>query len=214
MMRMITIDEARQLYTGAEPAHDFDHVLRVLALAERIARAEGADPAIVRTAALLHDMARAQESATGEDHALAAARQARALLEQRGAPPAFVDAVCSAIADHRFRTGGPPQTLEAQILYDADKLDAIGAIGIARAYAVGGRKGQRLWSAVDAGERLDPSDPTRLPAEHTPVREFVVKLARLKGTLHTAEARRIARGRHRFMAAYFQRLAREVQGED
>jgi uncharacterized protein len=212
--RAISIQDARRLYSGAESAHDFDHVQRVLALAERIARAEGADLAIVRAAALLHDIARNDESLTGVDHALAAAQRAHGMLLERGATPAFVGAVCVAIRDHRFRTGGPPQTLEARILYDADKLDAIGAIGVARAYAVAGRTGQRLWSAVDSAERLDPADPTALPAEHTPVREFVVKLARLKQTLHTVEARRIARGRHRFMVAFFRRLTREVSGEE
>ena len=211
---MITIDEARLLYAGADSAHDFDHVLRVLALAARIARAEGADIEVVRTAALLHDMARSEEHATGEDHSVAAARRARPLLLQRGAPPAFVDAVCLAIRDHRFRTGSPPSTLEAQILYDADKLDAIGAIGVARAYAVGGRLGQRLWSEVDAAdERLGPAHPSSLAAEHTPVREYVVKLARLQATLFTSEARRIALGRHRFMVSFFERLASEVTGQ-
>ena len=210
---MMTIDEVRPLYAGAESAHDFDHVLRVLALADRIARAEGADLDVVRAAVLLHDIARAEESETGEDHALAAARRSRVLLGQRGAAPELVDAVSEAIKSHRFRTGGPPATLEAQILYDADKLDAIGAIGVARAYAVGGRIGQRLWSDVGSGDRLDPANPMVLPPEHTPVREYVVKLARLKTTLYTAEARRIARGRHRFMVSFFNRLAREVVGE-
>jgi len=210
---MIAIDEARSFYEGAESAHDFDHVLRVLALAERIARVEGADRDVVRTAVLLHDIARRDEGVTGEDHALAAERKARVLLTQRGATPDFIDAVAAAIRDHRFRTGAPPATLEAKILYDADKLDAIGAVGVARAYAVGGRTGQRIWSEVDKDDRIDPANPMASPAQHTPVREYVVKLARLKGTLHTPEARRIARGRHRFMVAYFARLEREVAGE-
>jgi uncharacterized protein len=212
-MSVLSLDEARTLYDGAESAHDFDHVLRVVALAERIARSEGADLEVVRTAALLHDTARNAERETGEDHAVAAARHARALLLDRGASHAFAEAVALAIRDHRFRTGGPPSTLEAQILYDADKLDAIGAIGIARTYAVGGVQGQRLWSAVPADDRINPERPTDLPTEHTPVREYVVKLSRLKDTLYTAEARRIARGRHRFMVAFFTRLAKEVAGE-
>jgi HD superfamily phosphodiesterase len=78
---------------------------------------------------------------------------------------------------------------------------------------VAGRTGQRLWSTVDAADRLDPANPTALTAEHTPVREYVVKLVRLKKTLHTAEARRIARGRHRFMVSFFNRLGREAAGE-
>jgi uncharacterized protein len=211
---MISIDEARVLCEGSDSAHDFDHVLRVLALAERIARAEGADLEVVRMSVLLHDIARHDEATTGEDHAVAAARRARQILQEHAAEPAFITAVAEAIGNHRFRTGGPPAALEAKILYDADKLDAIGAIGVARAYAVGGRMGQRLWSAVDAADRIDPGDPTALPPEHTPVREYIVKLARLKGTLHTAEARRIARGRHRFMVAFFERLQREVSGLD
>jgi uncharacterized protein len=213
-LTMITIEEARLLYAGAESAHDFDHVLRVLAVAEHIARVEGADLAVVRTAALLHDIARHEEGETGVDHALAAARRVRLLLAGRGATAEFIDAVSQAIENHRFRTGGAPATLEAKILYDADKLDAIGAIGVARAYAVGGRMGQRIWSDVDAAERIDRADPMSLPAEHTPVREFVVKLVRLKQTLHTAEARRIARGRHRFMVSFFERLRSEVAGEE
>lgn len=210
---LITIDGARRLYVGAEPAHDFDHVLRVLATAERIARTEGADLSVVRAAVLLHDIARHEEATTGEDHAVAAARRARALLAEAGADPTWVDAVCGAIRDHRFRTGAPPTSLEARILYDADKLDAIGAIGVARAYAVGGRTGQRLWSAVQPDDRLDPADPTRVTPEHTPVREYVVKLARLQQTLFTAEARRVAAGRHEFMAAFFEQLSAEVRGD-
>ncbi len=210
---MITIDEARQLYAGAESAHDFDHVLRVLALAEHIARSEGADLAVIRTAVLLHDIARNAERESGADHAEAAARRVRTLLAERGAAPEFVEAVAAAVVNHRFRGGGAPATLEARILYDADKLDAIGAIGIARAYAVGGQTGQRLWSDVAADERLDPTNPRAHVPDHTPVREYVVKLARVKNTLFTKEARRIARGRHRFMVAYFDRLAREVTGD-
>src|SRR5512136_107390 len=88
---MMTIDEARHLYAGAESAHDFDHVLRVLALAEHIARSEGADLAIVRTAVLLHDIARNAERETGADHAAAAASRARVLLTQSGAASDFVE---------------------------------------------------------------------------------------------------------------------------
>ncbi len=210
---IISIEEARALYSGSDSAHDFDHVLRVLALAERIALAEGAKLEMVQAAVLLHDIGRAEEARTGEDHAAISARRARALLLERGARQDWAEGVAQAIASHRFRTGGPPPSLEAKVLYDADKLDAIGAIGVARAYAVGGRSGQRLWSAVQPDDALDPADPTALAADHTPVREYVVKLARLKRTLHTAEARRIAASRHRFMAAFFARLAREVRGE-
>jgi uncharacterized protein len=146
---MITIEQARQYYQGADAIHDFDHVLRVLALAERLAQEEGANLETVRVAALLHDLARGQGDRLVTDHARAGAEFARELLA--GQPPDRVEAVAHAIAAHRFRTGPDPQTLEAKVLHDADKLDAIGAIGVARAFAFGGHEGQRLWAEVPAG---------------------------------------------------------------
>ena len=210
-MSMMTIDEAREYYRGAESGHDFDHVLRVLALAERLARAEGADVEIVRTAALLHDIARADEDATNSgDHAQMAAERARALLVERGVAPKRAGAVAHAIAAHRFRGTTTPQTLEAKILFDADKLDSIGAIGIARAYAISGVLNQRLWSDVapDAVATRDQHN-----SNHTAVAEFVVKLSKVRERVHTAAARQIADERHAYMAAFFERLGREVKGE-
>jgi len=257
---VITIIEAKHHYEGADAVHDFDHVLRVLALAERIGRAEGADLAIVRTAALLHDVGREKAEAGGLDHAAFAADQAREILSQQwseepvldypkvpvpGCPeepvlgrighpappvyggvesnrperagagllPAQVEAVAHAIAAHRFRAGPEPSTLEAQVLFDADKLDAIGAVGVARAFAYGGAHGQRLWApveTVDVARWMAEGDD---PQDHTPVHEFVVKLSRLKERLFTPAGRAIAEERHAYMVAFFQRLAQEVQGE-
>ncbi len=207
---MLTIQEARSYYRGAESGHDFDHVLRVLALAERLAQAEGADLEIVRAAVLLHDIARADEDeARGDDHAQMAAEQARAILLARGIAPAQVDAVTHAIAAHRFRGEAPPQTLEAKILFDADKLDAIGAIGIARAYAISGALHQRLWSQVPPGAVATRNQRN---ADHTAVAEFAVKLSQIRERVFTATARQIAQERHAFMVAFFERLEREVQG--
>ena len=117
-------------------------------------------------------------------------------------------AVAQAIASHRFRDQVVPQTLEAKVLYDADKLDAIGAIGIARAYALAGRRGQHLWAETPAGS-LDESQST----DYTPVHEFTFKLSRLKEALFTTTARQIAKDRHRYMVEFFARLEAEVQGK-
>ncbi|MGD8398544.1 MAG: HD domain-containing protein [Anaerolineae bacterium] len=199
---MLDVDEARHHYAHAEAVHDFDHVLRVLALAERLARAEGADLEIVRAAALLHDAGRGQ----GVEHAAAGADLARRVLVDQ--PPDRVEAVAHAIAAHRFRRGPAPATLEARVVHDADKLDAIGAIGVARAFHYGGHWGQRLWAEVppDYEETPDSLDV------HTPVHEYVYKLARIKDRLLTASARRLADERHAFMVAFFARLHREVHG--
>ena len=203
---MITIEQARAHYQGADAVHDFDHVLRVLALAERLAAAEGADLEIVRTAALLHDVARGHGDRLAVDHASAGAEMARELLA--GQPAERVDAVAHAIAAHRFRTGPAPRTPEARVLHDADKLDAIGAIGVARAFAFGGHEGQRLWDEVP--EEYQEREENR--GQHTPVHEFHLKLVKIQGRLLTESARRLAVERHAYMVGFFERLEEEVRG--
>jgi uncharacterized protein len=205
---MITLDYARTLYDDRDPVHDFDHVLRVLALARRIGRAEGADMDIVETAVLLHDIQRAAESDHDADHAVAAADYARDILSQLDPPPpdGFIDAVVHAIAAHRFRNTITPETLEAKVVFDADKLDAIGAIGVARAYAYSGRIGRKLWGEVPPGYAGDSPD-------HTAHHEFVYKLARIRDRMQTETGRALARERHAYMAAFFARLEREIRGE-
>ena len=211
---MISIEEARRHYQGADATHDFDHVLRVLALAERLADAEGADVEIVRAATLLHDVARGRVSGPDADHAAAGAEFAHRLLA--GHPPEKVEAVCHAIAAHRFRrryregSASTPNTLEAKILHDADKLDAIGAVGVARAFAYGGLHGQRLWAEVPPGYAVTEHDATR--PEHTPVHEYTIKLVKIRDRLLTDSARRLAEERHTFMVAFFERLEQEVRG--
>ena len=208
----ITVDFARSLYENGGGGHDFDHVLRVTALAERIAAAEGADGAVVRTAALLHDIG---ESEGREDHHLRGATKARALLA--GEPEAFVEAVAHAIEAHRFRAEPAPATLEAQCLSDADKLDAIGAIGVARAYAYAGAHGTALWKLpwqAIAGSKGDAvRSPDDLGGDYTPVHEFVYKLDRIPDRLYTATARTIAAERQRFMRTFFDRLDEEAMGK-
>mgnify|MGYP001812438862 CR=1 FL=1 len=203
---MITTDEVRNLYSGADAVHDFDHVLRVLALAERLAEMEGADLEIVRAAALLHDVARGSERGPDGDHALAGADMARQMLAAQ--PSDKVEAVAHAIAAHRFRTGPAPESKEAQVLHDADKLDAIGAIGVARAFAYGGQHSQRLWGEVPT----DYAESEASRHQHTPVHEYHLKLVRIKDRLLTESARRLAERRHAFMVAFYERLEREVRG--
>ena len=201
---MISIDEARHYYGDNDAVHDFDHVLRVLALAERIGQAEGADMEIVRAAALLHDVAREQADVEGLDHAAIGAERAREILA--GQPPEKVEAVAHAIAAHRFRADSAPETLEAQ-------LDAIGAVGVARAFAYGGAHGQRLWAPVESVDVARWREEGDDPDTHTPIHEFVVKLSQLKGRLFTPAGRAIAAERHAYMVNYFERLEAEVRGE-
>lgn len=214
--KAITPEQARQYYDDADPAHDFHHVLRVLALAQRIGSAEGADMEVLRAAVLLHDVARADEIKGGPCHALAGAERARQILTSW--PPDEVEAVAHAIATHRFRNDAAPATLEAKVLYDADKLDCIGAVGVARAYIIAGMMGQRLWAEVEddyAQSRWENRALARadLSSDHTPVHEFAFKLSRIRDSLFTPAAREIAKDRHRFMTDFFLRLDAEVRGE-
>jgi uncharacterized protein len=211
---MIDVETARSYYTENDSAHGFDHVLRVWRLAERIGREEGADMEILEVAALLHDIGRVEERRTGICHAQASAERAREIL--RAYPQHRVEAVAEAITQHRFRGARGPVSLEAKVLYDADKLDAIGAIGVARAYAIAGVERQHLWAQVPQGYAQRPRQAGRDDlgsSEHTPVHEYLFKLVKLKDVLFTRTARRLAEGRHRFMEEYFERLRREVAGE-
>jgi uncharacterized protein len=208
---LLTVDEARILYGGGDAAHDFDHVLRVTQLGERIAKAEGADVTVVRLAALLHDVpvTKVEGLQARRAHHLAAAEFAGRLLSERGAPPALIANVVHCIEAHRFRDRSiQPQTLEARCLYDADKLDSIGAIGVGRAFAFAGAHGSRLWTGPWRDAPPDPDKPAG--REYTPTHEFVYKLNRIQATLFTNTAQSIARERHAFMLAFFDQLDAEM----
>ena len=206
---LLDLEQMRALYTAGDAAHDFDHVLRVTRLAERIAQAEGADVTVVRAAALLHDVPVAEGGRLG--HHLAAADFAGRFLAEGGMDPAQIENVVHCIQAHRFRDQSiQPGTLEAQCLYDADKLDSIGAVGVGRAFAFAGSHDSRLWTEPWSAVPGDDAKPQG--ADYTPVHEFVYKLQRLLATLHTESARSIGRERHRFMVTFYDQLDREMQG--
>jgi len=202
-------DESGEFFRGAQGSHDGDHTERVLALALKIGRKEKADLGILRLAALLHDVGRGEEDRTHGKvcHAQCGARLAKGILERNGCDAATVRAVVHCIRTHRFRRGGAPRTLEARVLFDADKLDSIGAVGIGRAFLFAGEVGARLHDKnVDVG-KTEPY--TR---EDTAYREYLVKLRLVKDRMTTREGRRLAAGRHKFMAAFFDRLSKETDG--
>lgn len=212
---MPTLKQARSWYLDADPVHGFDHVLRVYHLAERLAILEGADLEIVHAAVLLHD---AEGPSASGDHAErkvhhhAAADFARQILQDEGWPETRIAAVEHCIRAHRFRDDRErPETLEAQILFDADKLDAIGAIGVARAIAYAARVGQPAFS--------QPSDHflktgEKEPGEgHSSYHEFIFKLQKLKDRMYTPGGRALAEERNRFMSDFYQRLQAELQGD-
>ncbi len=206
----LTESQARQLYQQGDAAHDFDHVQRVAHLAVQIARAEGADEEVVLLAALLHDVPTTLHATARAAHHLAAADFAQQYLTQRGMALKRIENVVHCIAAHRFRDQSlQPQTLEAQCLYDADKLDSIGAIGVARAFAFAGAHGNRLWTEPYGA--TPPAEAKPSGADYTPVHEFVYKLQRLLATLHTPTARQIGEERHAFMVTFYEQLDAEMR---
>jgi len=202
-------EEAGEFFRGARGSHDWDHTERVRRLCLRIGRKERADPGILELAALLHDIGRGEEDRSHGKvcHARSGARLAKAILERCGCDPATVRAVVPCIRTHRFRRGGAPVSLEARVLFDADKLDSIGAVGIGRAFLFAGEVGARLHDKDIVVERTKAY--TR---EDTAYREYLVKLRRVRDRMTTREGRRIAAGRHRYMAAFFARLNKETDG--
>lgn len=192
------IEKAKSYFDGQDPAHDWYHNLRVMGLCERIGQAEKADMQVLRLAVLLHDIGRSEERRTGECHAEISAREACNLLRDLNYEDQLIRKIQQAILTHRFRKNNPPTTLEEKILFDADKLDSIGAVGVARAFAYSGVIGQPIQSDH--------------PDQHTPVREYESKLRHLHERLFTATAKEIAEERHRFMEQFFVQWESEIRG--
>jgi len=197
---------------GYSSSHDLEHARRVVGLARHIARSERADEVLVACAAWLHDIERAREDAGGPDHAEAGAATARRLLAGRaGFSERDVGAIADAVLCHRFRSGPDPTTPEARALFDADKLDALGAVGLGRAYMMAGEHGQRLHTRPPEG--AGPRHVGEIDhSEYSPVEEWMVKLRHLPRTMTTREGRRLAMNRALFMEAFFKQLEDEVSG--
>ncbi|MFO0624843.1 MAG: HD domain-containing protein [Polyangiales bacterium] len=200
---------ARAACEGADAAHDWQHVTRVRETAVRLARHAGASVVVCELAALLHELfnypkGHPDSKRSGE----VCAERAAALMFSHGVDPATAEAVRYAIAVHPFSLGVTPDTLEAKVLQDADRLDAIGAIGVARCFATCADMKRPFY---------DPDDPWcdhRAPDDKLwGVDHFAKKLLRLEGIFHTDAARTLARARTAFMRAYLDQLAGEIRGD-
>ncbi|HXX37475.1 MAG TPA: HD domain-containing protein [bacterium] len=189
--------------------HDFWHVTRVRNLALAIAGEEGGDLEVVEAAALLHDVFRPEEHARGILHiGQEAQAYMRDLLVIVGFPREKIPAVlyCIEVHEHYAFAGDPEaERIEARILQDADRLDAMGAIGIARALMFSGAHGLTLW---DPEERPGAWSAHR-PPQRSSIIHFQEKLLKLESTMHTATARRMARERHAFMELFLRRFFAE-----
>ena len=203
--------EAKGIFSTAKGSHDWEHTQRVLNLCMHIGKKENANMEILQLAAILHDIGRGlQDKSNGKIcHAEKGAILAKGLLKRYNVDEGKINEIIHCIESHRFRNNKAPETREAKILYDADKLDAIGATGIGRAFLFAGEVGAKLHNDRDVN--IEKTKP--YTKEDTAYREFMVKLKKVKDTILTNEGKRIARERHDFMIKFFDRLNKEVEGE-
>lgn len=196
----------RGVLSAADAAHDLGHVHRVVASARALARAEGADLAVVLPAAWLHDCVQHPKTGSARaDASRAAAGAAGAFLRDAGYPEESIAAIEHAIHAHSFSARVPPQTLEASVVQDADRLDALGALGIARTLLLGGALGSTLYEPGDPFAHDRPLDDRRYVLDH-----FFAKLLHLAGGMRTLSGRAEAERRTDFMREYLVQLAREI----
>lgn len=202
-------------------AHNLDHVFRVTNLCLLIAESEkDVDLDILIPAALLHDIARVEESKdqTGKiDHAVLGSEIAGYILEKLGYKQVNIQKIKDCILAHRFRTGHVPDTIEEKILFDADKLDVIGASGIARTFMLAGQFGQSLSAddeSIDEYLQNNTVENGRLKdvSKHSPFIEYELKFKKVPDKLYTKKAKEIGKERLAFMEHYFKRLKEEIKG--
>jgi len=201
--------KAFELMDEGRGSHDREHTERVLNMAVHIAKKENADIETVEASALLHDIGRnKQDNSKGKvSHAVISAELAYPILSEAGYKDEEIKRILHCIESHRYRSGPSPKTIEARCLFDADKLDAIGAIGIGRAFVFAGEVG----AAVHIQD-LDIENTESYTRQDTAYREFKVKLELIKDRMYTNEGKFIARERHEYMVAFFDRLDKEAKG--
>ena len=190
------MDFARTVFAGDASGHDFDHTLRVYHMATRLAEEEGADLQTVQLAALLHDVDDRKLSPETYEGKL----RAVAFLKENGVEDGKIESIVDIVSRISFSAQlPPPESIEGKCVQDADRLDAMGAIGIARTFAYGGNRGRRMH---------DPEGVDK----NASIQHFYDKLLRLKDSMNTPTGRRMAEERDRFMRQFLEQFYGEWNG--
>lgn len=190
-----------------DSAHDFAHILRVYNNAKKISKKEKANVKLVLSAVLLHDIVSYPKSdKRSKLSSSESAKEARKILSNLGGYSSTeINLVCDAILDHSYSRGRTPKTLEGKILQDADRLDAIGAIGIARVFAVGGSEQRSFYNNNDPFcKNRDPND------KFWTIDHFYQKLLKLEHIMNTKSAKMEAKRRTKIMKSFLQELKKEI----
>jgi len=198
----------RELFRGESSGHDLHHTLRVYRTAMSIAESEGGDRTVIALAALLHD---ADDQKLFHTENLA---NARAFLRDNQISPELEERICAVIREISYRgtDSVTPSTLEGKIVQDADRLDAIGAIGIARAFAFGGSRGRAIHDPEEA-PKLAMSAAEYAANQGTSINHFYEKLLKLKDLMNTEGGRQLAAERHAFMECFLTEFYAEWDGK-
>lgn len=203
-------DYAKEVFAGDSSGHDYYHTLRVWRLALRLWEEEGGDRETVELAALLHDV---------DDYKLfggemGGCTRARAFMEGQGVPAERLEAVCRIIGDVSFKgtSTKTPSSLEGRIVQDADRLDSIGAIGVARTFAYGGSRGRKLYLPDEAPE-MEMTAEQYATHNSCSINHFYEKLLLLKDMMNTPSAKVLAEERHRYMEQFLQEFFAEWDGK-
>jgi uncharacterized protein len=210
---MPTVEQAKNWYSPVDPVHGFDHALRVYKLAESIGKQLDADLEILHAAALLHDASGAApgDSGTRGSHEQDSAEFARSVLQEEGWSEERIAAVDHCIRSHRYRNREEPQSLEAKILFDADKLDVVGAFGVARTIGYAVQAHRPIFSQPSQQFlRKGLKEPDEL---HSAYHEYLFKLRHVKDRLFTQPAKRLAEQRNQVLTQFFEQLAAEANCE-
>ncbi len=208
-----TIEFVKDTLAGDGSGHDWWHIYRVWKMAVHLSESEGGDLYCIELAALLHDIAdhKFHDGDLKKGPAVAAA-----FLREQGAEEELIERVAGIIGEVSYKGAHVPDavsSLEAQIVQDADRLDAIGAIGIARTFAYGGSRNRPLYDP-DIPPVLHQDFESYRKSENPTINHFYEKLLLLKERMHTRSAQRIAEERHRFMELFLERFYREWDAGD
>jgi len=223
---MINIDKVfkfaeKFFLKNKEAEHGMDHVMRVYNMAIRLAEGEKVDLEVVKIATILHDIGKGRESkdhTRKTDHAIESTKIAKPFLIKLKLDDKKINHILDCIISHRHRTDSKPKTLEAKIVYDADKLDSIGAVGVARAYAWTGRNNCYIYRKVNIKEYIQENMGGNVKGKiidktkHSHQIEWEIKNKHAAKFMYTKKAKEIARKRIEYHKGFLLKLEREVKG--
>lgn len=206
MNELKKLENEIQKQINNDPAHDFEHIIRVCKNVRKIAKHENVNLRLVLAAALLHDVVSFPKSdKRSKTSSLRSAEKAKTILKKYHYDEGEISIIVGAIADHSFSRNKIPQTMEGKVLQDADRLDALGAIGIARTFSVGGAENRPIYNVLDPFCRRRTPDDKSWTIDH-----FYRKLLVLERKMNTKTAKKMARQRTKVLREFLSELGREI----